>query len=123
MALTLIVHARVSQKRFAPWRLEFFVDFVRKRAAVYPRVGFVRLVSLIPLTAMPRKRTFPRWLVMANGNPRVNLAITSNEVAAEILDTLLYITIPINPKQKINSVRESKNRTEFFDTYAILTQI
>ena len=59
---------------------------------------------------------------MANGNPRVNLAITSNEVAAEILDTLLYITIPSNPKQKINSVRESKSRTEFFDTYAILTQ-
>ena len=57
---------------------------------------------------------------------RVNLAIPSNEVAAEILDTLLYnrfnFTIPSNPKQKINSVRESKNRTEFFDTDAILTQ-
>ena len=39
MALTLIVHARVPQKRFAPWRLKFFVDFVRKRAAVYPRGG------------------------------------------------------------------------------------
>ena len=50
------------------------------------------------------------------------MAIPSNEVAAEILDTLLYITIPSNPKQKINSVRESKSRTEFFDTYAILTQ-
>ena len=64
---------------------------------------------------------------MANGNPRVNLAIPSNEVAAEILDTLLYnrfnFTIPSNPKQKINSVRESKNRTEFFDTYAIFDLI
>ena len=39
MALTLIVHARVPQKRFAPWRLEFFVDFVWKRAEVYPRGG------------------------------------------------------------------------------------
>ena len=37
MALTLIVHARVPQKRFAPWRLEFFVEFVWKRAAVYLR--------------------------------------------------------------------------------------
>ena len=33
------MHARVPQKRFAPWRLEFFVDFVCKRAAVYPRGG------------------------------------------------------------------------------------
>ena len=39
MALTLIVHARVPQKRFAPWRLKFFVNFVRKRATVYPRGG------------------------------------------------------------------------------------
>ena len=44
MALTLIVHARVPQKRFAPWRLEFFVDFVWKRAEVYPRGG-VRTVN------------------------------------------------------------------------------
>lgn len=51
------------------------------------------------------------------------MAIPSNEVASEILDTLLYnrfnFTIPSNPKQKINSIRENKNRTEFFDTYAI----
>ena len=45
MALTLIVHARVPQKRFAPWRLEFFVDFVWKRAEVYPRGG-ARTVSV-----------------------------------------------------------------------------
>ena len=49
MALTLIVHARVPQKRFAPWRLEFFVDFVWKRAAVYPR-GEVRTVNVANLT-------------------------------------------------------------------------
>ena len=45
MAIILIVHARVSQKRFAPWRLEFFVDFVWKRDAVYPRGG-VRTVNV-----------------------------------------------------------------------------
>ena len=49
MALTLIVHARVSQKRFAPWRLEFFVDFVWKRDAVYPRGG-ARTVNVANLT-------------------------------------------------------------------------
>ena len=45
MALTPIVHARVPLKRFAPWRLEFFVDFVWKRAEVYPRGG-VRTVNV-----------------------------------------------------------------------------
>ena len=45
MALTLIAHARVPQKRLAPWRLEFFVNFVWKRAEVYPRCG-VRTVSV-----------------------------------------------------------------------------
>ena len=45
MALILIVHARVPQKRFAPRRLEFFIDFVWKRATVYPRGG-VRTVSV-----------------------------------------------------------------------------
>ena len=45
MALTLIVHARVPQKRSAPWRLEFFVDFVWKRAEVYLRGG-ARSVSV-----------------------------------------------------------------------------
>ena len=45
MALILIVHARVPQKRFAPWRSKFFVNFVCKRATVYPRGG-VRTVSV-----------------------------------------------------------------------------
>ena len=45
MALILIVHARVPQKRFAPWRLKFFVNFVWKRAEVYPRGG-VRTVNV-----------------------------------------------------------------------------
>ena len=45
MALILIVHARVPQKRFAPWRLEFFVDFVWERAEVYLR-GEARTVSV-----------------------------------------------------------------------------
>ena len=45
MALTLIVHARVPQKRFAPWRLKFFVNSVWKRAKVYPRGG-VRTVNV-----------------------------------------------------------------------------
>ena len=49
MALTLIVHARVPQKRLAPWRLEFFVDFVWKRAEVYLR-GEARTVSVANLT-------------------------------------------------------------------------
>ena len=37
--LPLIISPSRTQKRFAPWRLEFFVDFVWKRAAVYPRGG------------------------------------------------------------------------------------
>ena len=60
MALTLIVHARVSQKRFAPWRLEFFVDFVWKRDAVYPRGG-ARTVNVANLTnGYARKNDTPK---------------------------------------------------------------
>ena len=36
------------QKRFAPWRLKFFVNFVRKRAAVY---------SCGTQSELPRERT------------------------------------------------------------------
>ena len=43
--LPLIISPSRTQKRFAHWRLEFFVDFVWKRAAVYPRGG-VRTVSV-----------------------------------------------------------------------------
>ena len=49
MAQILLLRARLPQKSFAPWRLEFFVDFVWKRAAVYPRGG-ARTVSVANLT-------------------------------------------------------------------------
>ena len=49
MAIILIVHARVPQKRFAPWRLKFFVNFVWKRSEVYPRGG-ARTVNVANLT-------------------------------------------------------------------------
>ena len=70
MALTLIVHARVPQKRFASWRLEFFVDFVCKRAAVYPRGG-VRTVSVAnPTNGYAAEKGISKVVSDDNGNPR-----------------------------------------------------
>ena len=43
--LPLIISPSRTQKRFAPWRSKFFVNFVWKRAAVYPRGG-ARTVSV-----------------------------------------------------------------------------
>ena len=53
MALTLIVHARVPQKRFAPYRRGFFDDFWRDWACV---AGVLRIITQAVLTATPRKR-------------------------------------------------------------------
>ena len=46
--LPLIISPSRTQKRFAPWRLKFFVNFVRKRAAVY---------SCGTQSELPRERT------------------------------------------------------------------
>ena len=60
MALTLIVHARVPQKRFAPWRLKFFVNFVWKRAAVYPRGGACTATVAYPTYGFAAGKDIPK---------------------------------------------------------------
>ena len=75
MALTLIVHARVPQKRFAPWRLEFFVDFVWKRAEVYPRGG-VRTVSVAnPTNGYAAGKGISKVVSDDNGNPNIKYIV------------------------------------------------
>ena len=75
MALTLIVHARVPQKRLAPWRLEFFVNFVWKRAEVYLRGG-ARTVSVAnPTNGYAAEKTAFRVVSDSQINPTVCLTL------------------------------------------------
>ena len=74
--LPLIISPSRTQKRFAPWRLKFFVNFVWKRAEVYPRGG-VRTVNVAnPTNGYAAEKGISKVVSDDNGNLRDNLAIT-----------------------------------------------